>query len=116
MQMRFLTKKLQYANFFKVFKFKDFFKIKWKNRVVDGVVEGVQLALAILEENISAEGRLKQFSLIEILLAEGQLKLRLVLTIYSREYFGQRPIETNFSLIEFLLAEGQLKLFALDHL
>ena len=26
--MRFLAKKLQYANFFKVFKFKDFFKIK----------------------------------------------------------------------------------------
>ena len=60
MQMRFLAKKLQYANFFKVFKFKDFFKIKWKNRVVVGVVEGVQLALAI----------------------------------YSREYFGRRPIET----------------------
>ena len=60
MQMRFLPKKLQYANFFKVFKFKDFFEIKWKNRVVDGVVEGVQLALAI----------------------------------FSREYFGRRPIET----------------------
>ena len=60
MQMRFLAKILQYANFFKVFKFKDFFKINWKNRVVDGVVEGVQLALAI----------------------------------YSREYFGRRPIET----------------------
>ena len=45
--MRFLAKKLQYANFFKVFKFKDFYKIKWKNRVVVGVVEGVQLALAI---------------------------------------------------------------------
>ena len=50
--------------------------MKWKNRVVVGVVEGVQLAL----------------------------------TISSREYFGQRPIETKFSPIEILLAEGQFKL------
>ena len=43
-------------------------------------------------------------------MAEGQLKLCLALTIFSREYFGRRPIETEFSLIEILLAEGQLKL------
>ena len=37
------------------------------------------------------------FSL-ETLLAEGQLNLCFALTIFSREYFGQRPIETNFFL------------------
>ena len=52
-----------------------------------------------------------KFSLVEVLLAEGQLKLCLALTIFSREYFGRRPIETTFSLVEILLAEGQLKLF-----
>ena len=49
-----------------------------------------------------------KYSLVEILLAEGQLKLFLALTTFSREYFGQRPIETR--LDEILLAEGQLKL------
>ena len=43
-------------------------------------------------------------------MAEGQLKLCSALTIFSREYFGRRPIETKFSLVEILLAEGQLKL------
>ena len=52
MQIRFLPKKLQYANFFKVFKFKDFFKIKMKNRVVDGVVEGIRLASSIFNRDV----------------------------------------------------------------
>ena len=34
----------------------------------------------------------------------------MALTIFSREYFGRRPIENNFSLIEILFAEGQLNL------
>ena len=65
-----------------------------------------------LAENILAEGQLKQFILIEILLAEGQLKLCLALTIFSREYFGQKSIEKKKLdfLDEILLAEGQLKL------
>ena len=50
-----------------------------------------------------------EHSLVEILLAEGQLKLYLALTIFSREYFGKRPIEIKLSLDEILLAEGQLK-------
>ena len=50
-------------------------------------------------------------SLVEILLAEGQLKLYLALTIFSREYFGRRPMETQHFLVETLLAKGQLQLF-----
>ena len=47
----------QYANeifvqSFKVFKFKDFFKIKMKNRVVDGVVEGIRLASSIFNREV----------------------------------------------------------------
>ena len=51
-------------------------------------------------------------SLVEILLAEGQLKLYLALTIFSRECFGRRPMETQHFLVEILLAKGQLQLFS----
>ena len=52
-----------------------------------------------------------EHSLVEILLAKGQLKPYLALTIFSREYFGRRPMETQHSLVETLLAKGQLQLF-----
>ena len=52
-----------------------------------------------------------EHSLVEILLAEGQLKLYFALTIFSRECFGQRPMETQHFLVEILLAKGQLQLF-----
>ena len=53
-----------------------------------------------------------EHSLVEILLAEGQLKLYLALTIFSRECFGRRPMETQHFLVEILLAKGQLQLFS----
>ena len=43
----------------------------------------------------------ENISLVEIIVA---------LTAYSREYLGQRPMETEHSLVEILLAEDQLNL------
>ena len=67
--------------------------------MVVGVVEGVQLALTISSREYFGQRPIEtKFSLVEILLAEGQLNLFLALTISSREYFSQRPIETLFGL------------------
>ena len=51
----------QYANeifvqSFKVFKFKDIFKIKMKKRVVDGVVEGILAAFSLIKGGVKEEG------------------------------------------------------------
>ena len=67
--------------------------------MVVGVVEGVQFALAIYSREYFGQRPIETtFSLVEVLLAEGQLKLFLALTISSREYFSRRPIETLFGL------------------
>ena len=82
-----------------------------------------------------AKGRYKLTSIVKILLAEGQLKLFLTSTIFSRDSwpkanenltfssgdtFGLRPTETfsarlslveNISPVEIIVAKGQLNLF-----